>query len=97
MNTEQAIEDIEDYRDEKMPFITNEVCNMALAALRNQQDIEPPEPCEYCKAMFREPDDSKIGDIIMPEKFWYTHDGDGGNHYRPYRYCPECGRKLRCD
>jgi len=106
VNTEQAIEVIECEKGCAEADLANneghinterfiDACNMALAALRNQQERE--KGCEYCRAIHKKPNDHKTGDIIMPDRFWYTHEGDGGDHYRPYRYCPECGRKLRCD
>ena len=43
MTREQAIEDIEMYRNEEMPFICNDALDVALSALRTQQERENKE------------------------------------------------------
>ena len=94
MNTEQAIEVIECEKGCAEADLANneghinterfiDACNMALAALRNQQERE--KGCAYCNSRFG---------IATHHT---TESGLQVGTKRGAKCCPECGRKLGCD
>jgi molybdopterin converting factor small subunit len=89
MNTEQeTIERFEQVlRDGDTIYLYPVDCELALAALRAQQERENPKPCNYCR----------LGIKAISMKFPTTHEY-GGTRWtesvREPKFCPMCGRKL---